>query len=194
MNDRERREITRLWQRKLDQDAKALPQSDRHRNLEPDSADFIHTLASGVQARNLLEIGGSSGLSTIALASAARETKGKLTSIEIEPRRQQESRATIEQLGLSSFVGFVLADAATVLPSLQPMDFVLIDCEKDDYIRFFDMLKLEPGAIVVADNILSHSLNDYVSHVRSRRVESITLPIGKGLELSRVVQRKSGTQ
>jgi predicted O-methyltransferase YrrM len=194
MNDRERREITRLWQRKLDQDAKALPQSDRHRNLEPDSADFIHTLASGVQARNLLEIGGSSGLSTIALASAARETKGKLTSIEIEPRRQQESRATIEQLGLSSFVGFVLADAATVLPSLQPMDFVLIDCEKDDYIRFFDMLKLEPGAIVVADNILSHSLNDYVSHVRSRRVESITLPIGKGLELSRVVQSKSGTQ
>jgi predicted O-methyltransferase YrrM len=194
MNDRERREITRLWQRKLDQDAKALPQSDRHRNLEPDSADFIHTLASGVQARNLLEIGGSSGLSTIALASAARETKGKLTSIEIEPHRQQESRATIEQLGLSSFVGFVLADAATVLPSLQPMDFVLIDCEKDDYIRFFDMLKLEPGAIVVADNILSHSLNDYVSHVRSRRVESITLPIGKGLELSRVVQSKSGTQ
>jgi len=194
MNDRERREITRLWQRKLDQDAKALPQSDRHRNLEPDSADFIHTLASGIQARNLLEIGGSSGLSTIALASAARETKGKLTSIEIEPHRQQESRATIEQLGLSSFVDFVLADAATVLPSLQPMDFVLIDCEKDDYIRFFDMLKLEPGAIVVADNILSHSLNDYVSHVRSRRVESITLPIGKGLELSRVVQSKSGTQ
>jgi predicted O-methyltransferase YrrM len=74
------------------------------------------------------------------------------------------------------------------------MDFILIDCEKDDYIRFFDMLKLEPGAIVVADNILSHSLTDYVSHVRSRRLESITLPVGKGLELSRVVQSKSGTQ
>jgi predicted O-methyltransferase YrrM len=194
MNERERLEIARLWQRKLDQDANALPQSDRHRNLEPDSADFIHTLASGLKARNLLEIGGSSGLSTIALASAARQTKGKLTSIEIEPQRQHESRTTIEQLGLSAFVNFVLGDAASILPSLDPMDFILIDCEKDDYIRFFDMLKLEPGAIVVADNILSHSLTDYVSHVRSRRLESITLPVGKGLELSRVVQSKSGTQ
>ena len=194
MNEQDRLEIARLWQRKLDQDAKALPQSDRHRNLEPDSAEFIHTLACGIRARMQLEIGGSSGLSTIALASAARETKGKLTSIEIEPNRQQESRSTIEQLGLSSFVDFVPGDAAKILPSLEPMDFVLIDCEKDDYIRFFDMLKLESGAIVVADNILSHSLTDYVSHVRSHHLESITLPVGKGLELSRVVQSKSGTQ
>jgi predicted O-methyltransferase YrrM len=194
MNDLERREIARLWQRKLDQDAKALPQSGRHRNLEPDSADFIHTLVCGIHARSLLEIGGSSGLSTIALASAARKTEGKLTSIEIEPQRQQESRITIEQLGLSSYVDFVLGDAAKILHSLRPMDFVLIDCEKEDYIRFFDMLKTQSGAIVVADNILSHSLNDYVSHVRSRRLESITLPIGKGLEVSRVVRSKSGTQ
>jgi predicted O-methyltransferase YrrM len=74
------------------------------------------------------------------------------------------------------------------------MDFVLIDCEKDDYIRFFEFLKLNPGATIVADNILSHGLTDYVSHVRSRHLESITLPIGKGLELSRVVQGRSGTQ
>jgi len=39
---------------------------------------------------------------------------------------------------------------------------------------------------VVADNILSHGLWDYVRHVRSRTgVESVTLPIGKGLEVSR---------
>jgi predicted O-methyltransferase YrrM len=194
MNELERREIARLWQRKLDQDANGLPQSDRHRNLEPDSADFIHTLVCGLRARNILEIGGSSGLSTIALASAACETKGKLTSIEIEPRRQHESRNTIEQLGLSSFVNFVLGDAGSILPTLHPMDFALIDCEKEDYIRFFNSLELEPGASVVADNILSHSLSAYVSHVRSHGLESITLPIGKGLELSRVVQSKSGTQ
>jgi predicted O-methyltransferase YrrM len=194
MNEQERLEIARLWQRKLDQDAKGLPQFDRHRNLEPDSAEFIHSLVCGTHARNLLEIGGSSGLSTIALASAARETNGKLTSIEIEPQRQQEARATIEKLGLSSFVNFVLGDAADVLPTLPPMDFILIDCEKDDYIRFFNMLKLEREAIIVADNILSHSLSDYVSHVRSLQLESITLPVGKGLELTRVMQSKTGTQ
>src|SRR5512140_446232 len=140
MNEREYHEIGRLWQRKLGQDAKPLPQSQRHRNLEPDSAEFIHALVCGTKSRNILEIGGSSGLSTVALASAAREAAGTLTSIEIEPERQREARTMIHRLSLDPFVHFVLADAAEVLPTLPAMDFVLIDCEKDDYIRFFDML------------------------------------------------------
>ncbi len=48
------------------------------------------------------------------------------------------------------------------------------------------MLRLAPGALVVADNILSHDLGDYVRAVRALPgVESITLPVGKGLEVSR---------
>jgi predicted O-methyltransferase YrrM len=196
INDRERSEIARLWQRKLDQDSSGLPQSQRHRNLEPDSAEFIHSLVCGLHAKSILEIGGSSGLSTIALASAAREVGGKLTSIEIEVEHQLESRNTIRHLTLDSFVEFVTADAAQVLPKLGPSDFVLIDCEKDDYIQFFDMLRLTANATVVADNILSHNLSDYVAHVRSRGYCSVTLPIGKGLELTRIVNAsapKSGT-
>lgn len=45
LNDAERRAIDRLWSRKLEQDKQGLPQSERHRNLEPDSAEFIHSLA-----------------------------------------------------------------------------------------------------------------------------------------------------
>jgi len=45
LNDAERRAIDRLWRRKLEQDKQGLPQSERHRNLEPDSAEFIHALA-----------------------------------------------------------------------------------------------------------------------------------------------------
>ena len=196
INDHERSEIARLWQRKLNQDSSGLPQSQRHRNLEPDSAEFIHTLVCGLHAKNVLEIGGSSGLSTIALASAAREVGGRLTSIEIEAERQLESRNTIRHLALDSFVEFITADAAHVLPNMPPSDFVLIDCEKDDYIQFFDMLRLTDNATVVADNILSHNLSDYVAHVRSRGYCSVTLPIGKGLELTRIVNAsapKSGT-
>ncbi len=52
--------------------------------------------------------------------------------------------------------------------------------------RFLAMLRLAPGALVVADNILSHDLGDYVRAVRALPgVESITLPVGKGLEVSR---------
>ena len=186
MNARERETIAGLWSEKLAQDARGLPQKDRHRNLEPESAEFICALAAGCRARTLLEIGGSSGVSTIALAAAARHTGGRLVSIEIEPSRQDEAKRKLKALRLSDRVEFVLADAATVINRYEGLEFVLIDCEKEDYVRFVGMLRLAPEAVVVADNIVSHGLWDYVRHVRSLAgVESVTLPIGKGLEVSR---------
>ena len=186
LHDRERAAIDGLWTAKISQDARDLPQAQRCRNLEPDSAEFICALAAGCGATSILEIGGSSGISTIALAAAARRTDGRLVSIEIEPTRQAESQRTLADLGLADRVDYVLADAGDVLDRYADLQFVLIDCEKDDYIRFFDRLRLAPGAVVVADNILSHDLRDYVRHVRAvPGVQSITLPVGKGLEVSR---------
>lgn len=183
-----RNEIHRLWKVKEEQDAANLPQSQRHRNLEPASAEFLCALVAGIGARKIVEVGGSSGISTIALATAARQTGGKLISLEIEPERQDASRRTIEKLGLFPYVDYRLGDAAATLPHLRDLEFTLIDCEKEDYIRFFDMLAMAPNGIVVADNILSHHLADYVAHVRNKpNVESITLAIGKGLELTRFV-------
>ncbi|MGC1869584.1 MAG: DUF1442 domain-containing protein [Acidobacteriaceae bacterium] len=189
LNEIHRAEIQRLWARKVQQDAADAPFAERHRNLAPASAEFLSALASGIGARKIVEIGGSSGISTIALAAAAQQTQGKLISLEIEPARQAESKQTIANLDLSEFVDFRLGDAAQTLPQLKDIEFVLIDCEKQDYIRFFDMLQLLPGAIVVADNILSHHLTDYVAHVRSQRgAASVTLPIGQGLELTRIAE------
>ena len=183
----EHAEIERLWARKLQQDAQCLPQPDRHRNLEPISAELIHALAVGIEAERMIDIGGSSGISTIALASAARLTGGRVVSIEREPVRQSEARQTIARLGLDKNVDFVLGDATAVIPNEAALDFAFIDCEKEDYIPFFDTLRMRKGGIIVADNIISHSLSDYVAHVRKRPgAESITLTIGQGLEVTRV--------
>jgi predicted O-methyltransferase YrrM len=181
----EREAIAELWSEKLSQDARGLPQSQRHRNLEPPSAEFVCALAAGIGARRLLEIGGSSGLSTIALAAAARQTGGRLVSLEIEPSRQSLAAARLGALGLGGWVDFVLGDAGDVLGKYDALDFVLLDCEKDDYERFLSQLRLASGAVVVADNILSHGLTGYVAAVRAYSgVESMTLAIGKGLEVS----------
>jgi predicted O-methyltransferase YrrM len=189
----ERDAIASLWSEKLSQDARGLRQAERHRNLEPASADFVCALAAGCGAKRLLEIGGSSGLSTIALAAAARRTGGHLVSIEIEPVRQGLARQRLAQLGLAPDVDFVLADAGEVLGRYDALEFVLIDCEKEDYQRFLALLRLAPGAVVVADNILSHALGEYVKDVRAYPgVESVTLGIGKGLEVSRFVAGSPG--
>ena len=187
LNERQRAEIQRLWARKVQQDSTGVPFSERHRNLAPASAEFLSALISGIGAKKIVEIGGSSGISTIALAAAAQQTQGRVVSLEIEPVRQAESKETIAKLGLSDFVDFRLGYAARTLPLSIDLEFVLIDCEKDDYIRFFDMLRLRSGAVVVADNVVSHRLAEYVAHVRSQPGStSVTLPIGQGLELTRV--------
>jgi len=189
----EREAIASLWSEKLSQDARGLSKSERHRNLEPPSAEFICALAAGCGARRILEVGGSSGLSTIALAAAARQTGGRLVSIEIEPARQALAQRRLAELGLGDQVDFVLADAGRVLGQHDALEFVLIDCEKDDYERFLGLLRLAPGAVVVADNIVSHGLGQYVKTVRSYPgVESVTLAIGKGLEVSRFVLGSTG--
>jgi predicted O-methyltransferase YrrM len=189
LNESHRAEIQR-WR---EQGSGGVPQTERWRYpaapCEPTSAEFLFALAAGVGTKNIVEIGGSSGISTIALAAAAQQTQGKLISLEIELRRQAESMQTIARLGLSDFVDYRLGNAANILPQLNDAEFVLIDCEKQDYIRFFDMLHLSPGAIAVADNILSHQLADYVAHVRSQRGAAlVTLPIGRGLESIRVAE------
>src|ERR1700692_3797158 len=111
----ERTEIYRLWKRKVEQDEQGLSQADRHRNLEPPSAEFIHALAAGIGAKRILEVGGSSGISTIALAAAAKQTSGRLVSIEMEPLRQQDAQQTLSRLDLAQHVDFIRADAATVV-------------------------------------------------------------------------------
>ena len=49
----ERTAIRALWERKLDHESRRLPQSERHRNLEPPSAEFLSALATGLGSKRM---------------------------------------------------------------------------------------------------------------------------------------------
>ena len=72
-------------------------------------------------------------------------------------------------------------------------DVVFLDAEKEDYERLFELArgKLEPGALVVADNVLSHE-ETLGAYSRARQadptLESVTVPLDRGLELSVVLR------
>ena len=71
-------------------------------------------------------------------------------------------------------------------------DVVFIDAEKEDYERYFELgrPKIEPGGLVVADNVLSHE-ETLGAYSRARQadpgLESVTVPLDRGLELSVVL-------
>ncbi|NPA91478.1 MAG: O-methyltransferase [Chloroflexi bacterium] len=162
--------------------------------LHPESARFLHMLVLIGKYRRLLEIGGGVGYSTLWLAHAAHRNGGHLVTCEIEVARAEVSRRHVRRAGLHGVVTFLIGDARQTVGELAgPFDFVLIDTTKADYITYFELVtpKLLPNGLIVADNVTSHAkaLAPYIQHVRHHPLyESITVPIGKGLELSRRVR------
>jgi predicted O-methyltransferase YrrM len=163
-------------------------------SVGPATGQLINLLAKEAGAKTIVEVGSSFGYSTVWLAEAARETGGKVISLEIRPEKQANARASIERAGLSGLVEFRLGDARESIAQLSPgVDFVLLDLWKDLYIPCFDLLypKLADGAFIAADNMTypeatRKEAEEYRRHVRTRAdIQSVLLPVGSGIELTR---------
>jgi predicted O-methyltransferase YrrM len=160
----------------------------------PATGQLLNLLAKQSHAKTIVEVGSSYGYSTVWLADAARANGGKLITLEAIAEKQAYAKAQIQKAGLAAFVDFRLGDARDSLSKIEvPIDFVLLDLWKDLYIPCFDLFypKLSPGALVIADNMtypesaMTHAMN-YRKHVRIKRdMQSVLIPVGSGLELSR---------
>jgi predicted O-methyltransferase YrrM len=141
----------------------------------------------------VLEIGGSRGYSTIWLAAGARYLGGRVLSLEADPAKCEAWRRNIEEAGLSDWAELIERDAFETLRQMNDVfDVVFLDAEKEDYEPLFMIAraKLEPGAVVIADNVLSHvdALGAYSKARQSDpTLESVTVPLDRGLEISAVL-------
>ena len=142
----------------------------------------------------MLEIGGSRGYSTIWLTAAARHLGGRVVSFERDPRKIEAWHRNLEEAGLDQWAELHEGDALELLPGIDDVfDLVFVDAEKDDYEALFELArsKVEPGALIVADNVLSHA--DTLAGYSERRqadptLVSVTVPLDQGLELSVVLR------
>lgn len=73
-------------------DALQKDRIQRYRNIEPDSALFLAMQVRIQQSKNILEIGTSTGYSTLWLANAAQTSQGHVTTLEIDPARSQQAQ------------------------------------------------------------------------------------------------------
>jgi predicted O-methyltransferase YrrM len=163
----------------------------------PATGRFMNLLAREAKSRIILEIGTSYGYSTVWLAEAARATGGKVITLELHAYKQDYARDQLSKAGLADFVEFRTGDAKDLLAALESsVDFVLLDLWKNLYIPCFDLFypKLNPGAVVVADNMLypesaqTHAAA-YRKHVRAAAdIQSMLLQVGQGIEVSRYVR------
>ncbi|MBA3381113.1 MAG: class I SAM-dependent methyltransferase [Actinobacteria bacterium] len=170
-----------------------VPARRRSRQIEPTTGRFLFALAASQAGIEVLEIGGSRGYSSIWLAAGARILGGRLVSLEHDPEKCFVWRQNVAEAGLEEWADLVEGDALATLRKLQDVfDLVFLDAEKDDYETLFVLARplLEPGAMVVADNVLSHG-DPLAVYSAARQADpslsSVTVPLDRGLELTTIL-------
>jgi predicted O-methyltransferase YrrM len=194
LDDRVRTVLARLEREDAAEREQGLPAAERSRQVARTTGQFLFALVSPQTDCEVLEIGGSRGYSTIWLAAGARHLGGRVLSLESDPRKIEAWRQNIADAGLEEWAELVEGDAHETLTTIDDVfDVVFLDAEKDDYERLFQAArpKVEPGALIVADNVLSHA-DPLAQYSAARKadptLESVTLPLDRGIEVSVVLR------
>ncbi len=162
----------------------------RYRNIEPESAELLNVLIRAQQSKRILEIGTSTGYSTLWLAYAAQATSAKIITLEIDAERSELAHQNAVDFSLDRFVEFLVSDAQDYLrQTTEKFDFILLDAERDaycDYWNYLPQILKEKGGLLVVDNVVSHEseVKDFLNLIRDNsKFSTTTLPIGAGLFL-----------
>lgn len=191
MNDTERYAfLAELYEIGRQHDAHEQERSKKMLNLEPDTARFLYILLRSSRRTRILEIGTSNGYSTIWLAWAASATGGHVVSIDRDAHKQVLAEANLLRAELREVVDLVCGDATQVVADLPgPFDCVFFDADRYSAPAQLNLLlpKLTPGALLLADNALSHP-GEIAAYLQALEflpdVDRVVLPIGKGLSLA----------
>ena len=194
LDDRVRAVLARLEQEDAREREAGLAPAERSRAVAPTTGRFLFSFVAPQTDCEVLELGGSRGYSTIWLAAGVRQLGGHVLSVEHDPHKVEAWRRNIADAGLEGWADLIEGDAKEVVSAIDDVfDVVFLDAEKEDYEELFRLArtKLEPAAVVVADNVLSHE-ETLGAYSRARQadptLESVTVPLDRGLELSVVLR------
>jgi caffeoyl-CoA O-methyltransferase len=127
-----------------------------YRNVPPQDGRFLRITAQAMNAKNIVEIGTSTGYSGIWFGMALQKTSGKLTTFEIDAQRAATARANFKKAGMADIITLIEGDAHEEVKKLKdPIDILFLDADKEGYIDYLNKLLplVRPGGLVIAHNI-----------------------------------------
>lgn len=180
--------LNELYQSFIKFDATQCDRVNRYRNIEPESALFLAMQVRIQQSKKILEIGTSTGYSTLWLADAAQVTGAKVTTLEIDENRTLQAKHYAQELEVDDVIDFWVGDAQNFLEqSQEKYDFILLDAERNAYLNYWTYLQhmIQPkGGVLIVDNVISHAaeVKSLINEIKQdTRFMTTTLPIGAGL-------------
>jgi len=140
----------------------------RDMNVPATDGKLLYDIILENKYKSAVEIGTSTGHSSIWIAWAMSKTGGKLITYEIDERRYKEALSNFEKAGLSNYIDARLGDAHELVAKLnEQIDFVFSDADKDWYTNYFKALdpNLVVGGCFTAHNIEMSGARDFYEHI-----------------------------
>jgi predicted O-methyltransferase YrrM len=168
---------------------------------DPEVASFLAVTARGCGATRIVEVGTNIGYGAIVLARAGGPA-ARVVTIENDPGTVKVARDFIARAKLDSQIEVREGDALVELAAITgEIDLVYIDCVKEHYPRYLDLVvpKLSARGVVVADNVLWKGFvarSDVPAHELARveairafneaivshpQLRAVILPLGDGV-------------
>ncbi|BDD09797.1 O-methyltransferase [Fulvitalea axinellae] len=157
-----------------------------------------------INPKKVLEVGTYTGYSALSIAEGLAED-GKLVTIDKNEELESMVQQYIDEAGLSEKVEYRVGDAREIIPELDGgFDLVFLDADKESYATYYDLVfeKLNPGGVILADNVLWSgkviperrkkldrdteailAFNDMVKN--DDRVQCVLLPVRDGIMMAR---------
>ena len=176
-----------------------ISSEDRMLAITKETGELINMILRLKNAKNILEVGMSTGYSTIWCAEAISEQSGKIITIEQNQNKIKRAKENFQKAGVTDTIIIKKGFAIQILTELSLQqkyrdffDFVLIDADKESVIEYFDLIfpMVSVGGVIVTDNMLypekfredMKKFSDYLK--KNPKLRTITSPIGNGEEIT----------
>lgn len=155
---------------------------------------FYNILLRHSGSRSILEVGTSTGYSTIWFAEAIRGLSGsKVITIERDDFKIARAKANFRRAGLDHMIEVRQGSAAEILREIsyeknQEFDFIFIDADKERCIEYFDasLQLIRVGGMIGVDNMIKPKkfapyMAPLLEHARrTRATRSVVVPVDNG--------------
>ena len=166
---------------------------------------FLHLMIKTCNAKNILEIGTFTGLSTLSM-SLALSDEGSIIALDKNLETNKIALDFFNKANQGKKIKTIVKPALDSLNDIKKenilFDIVFIDADKTNYTNYYESViqLIKKDGLIIIDNVLWHGevadennnekftniIREFNKHVKNdNRVEQIILPIGDGLTVCR---------
>ena len=178
-----------------------IPHDERMLAITKDTGIFYNTILRMQKPKRILEIGTSTGYSSLWFADAVLGLRTKILTIEQSQKKIEMATRNFKSAEVSKIIQIKQGNAKDILnqmlkefrkkKSRKYFDFIFIDADKEEYRFYFDasLKLLKKGGIIAADNIIYPErfqmyIKKYIDYVYTKKnIQTNIIPIGNGQQI-----------